>query len=252
MFKDLYSKYKPAILSLGYVLLTVAIFVVSQFVGLVLAVTAFQIAGYQTEEIRALVDESSFAQFFTLVVINIALVSLIYSLDTSKNFFKSIGFKKSYSKETAITVAKAAGIYFASMIIVVAFIDLFVPAVDVDQRQQIGFENASSQGYIFAIISLIVLVPIVEEMLFRGFLLQKLKKIIKPEYAIVVTSIVFSVAHLELALQNSNPNWIAAIDTFVLSLLLGWVFIKTKNLWASVALHALKNTIGFIFIFIIS
>lgn len=50
--------------------------------------------------------------------------------------------------------------------------------------------------------------------------------------AIVITSVLFAVIH---------PLWTAPI-IFVLSLILGYVYERTGNLWAAVALHAIFNT----------
>ena len=52
--------------------------------------------------------------------------------------------------------------------------------------------------------------------------------------AILITSILFAVIH---------PLWTAPI-IFVLAIVLGYVYERTGNLWASIALHAIFNTIS--------
>ena len=45
--------------------------------------------------------------------------------------------------------------------------------------------------------------------------------------------------------------WIGALDTFILSLFLVFLREATGNLWAGITLHATKNLVAFITLFII-
>jgi membrane protease YdiL (CAAX protease family) len=45
--------------------------------------------------------------------------------------------------------------------------------------------------------------------------------------------------------------YIAAIDTFTLSLILVYLREKTGGLWSSMGLHAIKNGIAFVSLFIV-
>ena len=129
---------------------------------------------------------------------------------------------------------------------------LLVPSLDVFQQQQLEFDNNTVQGarLLVVFITLVIIPPITEEIVFRGFLYNSLKKVTMKRVAVVITSILFAAAHLEFF--GENPlNFIAAIDTFVLSLFLIWVYEKTENLWAPIMLHALKNAIAFVVLFLI-
>ncbi len=69
--------------------------------------------------------------------------------------------------------------------------------------------------------------------------------------AAFVQALFFGAAHLEII--GDNPlNWIAAIDTFVLSIFLIGILHRTKSLWSAILLHAIKNTVAFVFLFISS
>ena len=67
--------------------------------------------------------------------------------------------------------------------------------------------------------------------------------------AAIITSILFGAAHLQFG-SDKPLLWIAAMDTFALSMVLVWMRVKTQNLWAPITLHMLKNTVAFVLLFI--
>lgn len=122
------------------------------------------------------------------------------------------------------------------------FYTLF-PMVDPSQTQTTGYESAS--GLLMSIvvfIALVVIPPIAEEILFRGFLYSNLKRGAPKWLAAISTSFLFAAAHLQ---------WNVGLDTFVLSLVLIYLYEKTGNLWVPIGLHALKNGLAFIVLFVL-
>jgi membrane protease YdiL (CAAX protease family) len=99
-------------------------------------------------------------------------------------------------------------------------------------------------------VSLVILPPITEEILVRGFLYSSLKKALPLIWAALLTSAMFAIAHLPEG-GASGPLYIAALDTFVLSLVLIYLREKTGGLWASITLHAIKNGVAFAALFIL-
>jgi hypothetical protein len=83
----------------------------------------------------------------------------------------------------------------------------------------------------------------------RGFLYSSLKKALPVVWAVVLTSGIFAIAHLSGG-GATGPLYIAALDTFVLSLVLIYLREKTGGLWASITLHAIKNGIAFMALFV--
>lgn len=117
-----------------------------------------------------------------------------------------------------------------------------LPWVDITQVQNTGFSSITARyEYILAFLTLVVIAPIAEEILFRGYLLSKLKKIVPIWAAILTTSILFGFIH---------GAWNVAIDTFALSLVLCYLRESTGSLWASILLHMAKNGIAFYVLFI--
>ena len=84
----------------------------------------------------------------------------------------------------------------------------------------------------------VVVAPVCEEILFRGFLLPALERQLPRKLAIVVSAMVFASVH-------GGIHTLAPL--LVLGLLLGWLFSRTRSLAAPVAAHALHNALTVVF-----
>jgi membrane protease YdiL (CAAX protease family) len=126
-----------------------------------------------------------------------------------------------------------------------------ISSINTDQQQQIGFENASGLLPLSLVfISLVILPAFVEEIMIRGFLYSGLLKKYSKKIAAILASLIFAVAHLQLG-SGEPPLWIAAIDTFILSVVLIYLRERTGNIWAGVAVHIIKNSFAFVSLFIV-
>lgn len=67
--------------------------------------------------------------------------------------------------------------------------------------------------------------------------------------ATLITSVLFGLPHLLTG--KEGILWVAMIDTFALSLILCFLREKTGSLYASILVHALKNTVAFGAIFVL-
>lgn len=133
-------------------------------------------------------------------------------------------------------------IYFILSALAIFIVSNIFPDFDVNQMQDVGFDNLNTQlDYILAFISLVIVVPIAEETLFRGYLYGKLRRHIPIWLAVLVVSVTFGALH---------GSWNVAIDTFVLSVILCILREMTEGLWTPLLLHMTKNGIAFYFLFI--
>ncbi|MDO4160590.1 MAG: type II CAAX endopeptidase family protein [Prevotellaceae bacterium] len=77
--------------------------------------------------------------------------------------------------------------------------------------------------------------PLVEELIFRGAILKSLLgSIRKPWVAIVLSAVIFAVAH-------ANPAQMP--HAFLISILLGWMYYRTGSILPGVVLHWVNNTV---------
>lgn len=95
----------------------------------------------------------------------------------------------------------------------------------------------------------ITVATIIEEIAFRGFLLQTFERVMNFWTANVLTAILFVAVHFPgwIILGNAPllPNKLMAMaEIFFLGLLLGFLFKRTQCLWACVILHATNNLLS--------
>ncbi|MEN9215958.1 MAG: CPBP family glutamic-type intramembrane protease [Gloeomargarita sp. HHBFW_bins_162] len=84
---------------------------------------------------------------------------------------------------------------------------------------------------IFALV-IVILAPLFEETIFRGFLLPSLTRMLPLSGAIGISGVVFAVAHLSVA---------DVLPLTVLGILLGFVYTRERVLWTPILLHGLWN-----------
>lgn len=152
-----------------------------------------------------------------------------------------LGFVKKPSWPVFGWAVAAFAIYFW-VTIVVSLLMSYIPGFDVDQAQDVGFDDVTTTAeYIMAFVGLVILPPIFEEVLFRGYLFGRLRRHVGFIFSTVVTSLAFGFVH---------GQWNVGVDTFVLSLFLCALREYTGSLWAPMLLHAFKNGLAYFFLFI--
>jgi membrane protease YdiL (CAAX protease family) len=133
-------------------------------------------------------------------------------------------------------------VYSLIMAAVLAAISTWIPSFPIDQAQDVGFKAFGTRtDNIMAFLTLVVVAPLAEETLFRGYLYGKLKRYVPAIWAALVTSLLFALAHMQLNV---------GIDVFVLSLMLCGLRSLTGSIWAGILVHMMKNAIAYYLIFV--
>jgi membrane protease YdiL (CAAX protease family) len=89
----------------------------------------------------------------------------------------------------------------------------------------------------YSVIFQLFIVALPEEFFFRGFLQDSLGKHLK---SIVLVSILFSITHLPKAFFFND--WISLLSFFP-SLIMGWLYMKTKNILPGTIFHLCANIV---------
>lgn len=102
--------------------------------------------------------------------------------------------------------------------------------------QKVFLEFVNQNG-VFSFISIVIAAPILEELIFRGIILNGLLQRYSPVKSIILSSILFGIVHL-------NP-W-QFISAFIIGIFSGWVYYKTRKLSLSILIHFINNLAAFI------
>ncbi len=85
--------------------------------------------------------------------------------------------------------------------------------------------------------SIMFVAPVIEEIVFRGYVQNALSKKYNPVVGIIIASSIFAVIHMNLAIF---PVY------FIMGLGFGVLFHRTQTLWSAIVLHMLNNIVAVI------
>ena len=126
--------------------------------------------------------------------------------------------------------------------ILMAIMVAILPSVDWQQTQDVGFHGLYNFGeHLIAFICLVLLAPICEEIIFRGWLYGKLRVRLPAIPAMLIVSVLFGIMH---------GQWNVGVTVFAMSLGMCVMREFTGTIWAGVILHMIKNGIAFYALFI--
>lgn len=161
---------------------------------------------------------------------------------TKKGTLRHLGLIKAKALDTLLSFPVYCFGYLPSLLIAFEMIAVLLPTLNVDQDQDIGFDGAQGPELVLAFVSLVILAPIFEELLFRGFIFKSLADKWDFWPAALTTSVLFGLAHGQLNV---------AIDTFILSMFACALVWHTKSIMPAIMLHSIKNVVAYIFLFVI-
>lgn len=190
-------------------------------------------------------EKSIYFNFGLLVITDLAFLAVIFwYLRSIKLGVKDLGLIKRFkASNLPLVLAVAVGYVFLTTVISLGFKLLF-PSIDLGQEQAIAFTKAVGPvEKLFAAVALLVVAPISEELIFRGFIFKGFRKQLGFLAAAVISSIFFGLIHGQINV---------ALDTFALGLMLCYLYEKTQSIWPSIMLHSLKNGIAFYLLFFTS
>lgn len=217
---------------------------VGVLLGLVLGLT-----GMTAQTISNWMGTISGQFIFTAIAEITMFAAIFFYLRRQQISIRAVGLGKIRPKHF-LYVAAGTIVYFLAYFIVVSVVAALVPSLNLQQQQDIGFKNPTGfiqLGMVF--ISLVVLPPVAEETIFRGFMFKGLRSKLSFAVSAVITSLFFAMGHLQIG-QGTPLLWVAGIDTFTLSLVLCYVREKTDSIWPTIGIHAVKNFIAFSLLYI--
>lgn len=96
--------------------------------------------------------------------------------------------------------------------------------------------------FFLSIVTIVALAPMLEEVLFRGFLQSFIRQHLGSKSAILITALCFACFHYSPEQGLSNISIVASL--FALALFLGFVYERQGSLVASMTLHATFNAVS--------
>lgn len=214
----------------------------SYFLSQILAVATFSLlVPGPTFEYLTLETNSEIFSILALVAVYEFILVYLFVLVRGGRFKDLKIVRPDY--KNLLKVVPVYGVYFLALIVVAQIAQYFLSTEVINQEQDIGFGVSSSSFEMLLIFTaLVIIAPVLEEIVFRGFMFQGLLARFGSVWAAVISSGLFALAHMQVNV---------GIDTFLLGLAACWLLVNSKSIWPSIALHALKNAIAFVLLFVV-
>lgn len=194
--------------------------------------------------------EGNSLDIYNMIAISQSVVILLgYARFVGKNHWNSIWGVKSW-KGNIKTGALCWGLVFPFVMIVSSCITSVLGSIldqsleDYNQTAVQYLERLVNQPWLFIPMAVVFagFVPIGEELLFRGFLYNWMKRVIRRSWAIFFTAFLFALVHFSAG--QGIANLIILPSLFVLSWTLTFLYERTGSLWAPIGLHMVFNLIS--------
>jgi membrane protease YdiL (CAAX protease family) len=129
-------------------------------------------------------------------------------------------------------------VYFVLAGVVLAIVSRYFEGFDADQAQDIGFDVfPTGVSAVAAFFLLVVVAPVFEELIFRGYLFGHFKNSKVPIIInVLVVSSLFGLAH---------GQWNVGINVAVLSVVMCAARLMTGSIWTGIMIHMMKNGLAF-------
>ncbi len=177
------------------------------------------------------------AAFYVIIFGILILIPRFFKVKTSR---KDLGLKGWLTWQDILVAIIGFVIYLLLATILTSLFSLF-PGFDANQVQDVGFNDVYSfRDLLITFISLVVIAPIAEELIFRGYIYGKLRKHLTGKQgifiAIFITSALFGFLH---------GQFNVGINVFAMSIIMCLQREFTGTIYSGILLHMIKNAIAF-------
>jgi len=148
---------------------------------------------------------------------------------------------------TKLTTPVNKGGLLISAIVVLAWLSLAVIGESWVSGKSVGVMLTQKAPQWLGILAGALLSPIFEEILFRGFVLNRLNESFSFWKSNLVSAFLFMLAHMPYWVSKngfSGPVTKDMVNVFLLGCLFGWVMKKTNSLWPPIGAHIANNFIS--------
>jgi membrane protease YdiL (CAAX protease family) len=214
----------------------VVLWVGSQFLlGIVLVLTARVVPAMAVflKSVRAEAVGPSFA--LNLVSAAMGLLLLWAFLRHYKVGWRTLGWRRTNFWRSLLYVAIIIFSFLILFQVALSLADKLIPGFDPNQAQNNEFTKNPSSHFNLSLIALVLIPPVVEESIFRGFIFPALSKRLGLIGGAVLSSFLFGLAH-------GQAN--VFIYTFILGLFLCFMYVRLRSIFPGMVLHMLNNLLA--------
>lgn len=213
--------------------------------GIVLTTLTHRLIGSEYNELKNFLGISQGRMFALLIyTVSTGFAVLIYwfLLKSNNLTLKKAGYRFSLNKKGLF----AALICTSVAIFMYPIIEYLMKVINVPMMwAKIGrapVQQNETQDIFLGLLTAVVLAPLTEDTIFRGYVLEMFRERMNKWFAIIASSIIFAAIHF----QFFGPG--LTVYMFFWSILTGYLYIKFNNIYPSLIFHALNNIFAYILV----
>lgn len=176
-----------------------------------------------------MIQNHSYILTMISAIIGLVIFIILYELDGKRyerpKFIEQITHIKPYRLGYIIILGIAGNIGLSRLL-------SLLPIDNIMGSYENTQELLMAGKLLIQIVSISVLIPMTEELIYRGLVCERLKRLVGDKIAIVASAILFALFHF---------NLLQAIYAFIIGLVLGYLYIKYDNVMYCIILHSVAN-----------
>ena len=214
-------------------------FLMALWVGVVLIGVQYALA-YLISAMHLQVSEIVLQTIFSALVYVVSLLIIIlvpWKLLKMKTTREELGLRELPTWTDILLAPIAFIVFLIASGFIMAVMQAILPSIDWTQEQDVGFNNIiSNLDFVLAFLSLVVVAPIAEEVIFRGWLYGKMRRKMSAVPAILIVSLLFGLVH---------GQWNVGVVVFTMSIAMCLIRELTGTIWGGILVHMIKNGLAF-------
>lgn len=219
-FRNIISCFVPFLVYIGVMLVVMFCF----------AVYASATKTASAEELEQFVNDHLLLMTTIIDAILIPVFYLMWRLDRDKYPLKRVDMPDfSWAVLALIGASVCVGLNY--------FLNMFMPKEILNTFEETSEVLWNDDTSILSFVSVVLVAPLTEELMFRGLIYTRLRLMLKAPYTILITAFLFGLFH---------ENLLQFIYAFVIGLILAYMMEAYRNLWAPIMVHAAANLISWL------
>lgn len=194
-------------------------------------------AEHFSELIIQTINENS---MYILAVVQLVIIPIMFAIFKSdfiqrrnEGRLYKYSFKNILPKYLFIIGFGIAVMYFGNVLI--SFVSFFLPQSSIDKFTEVN-DTLYSGSIFIQFFTIVIGAPIMEELVVRGLVYNRVKDYLGAIWAAVVSAVLFGVMH---------GNIVQGLYATIVGLALAFVYERYKSLWAPIFMHATCNLASF-------
>lgn len=213
--------------------------------GIVLTTLAYTYLRSEILEIKSILGISQ-GRIFSLLLYTLSTgiaVAVYYFLLKNRGFgFSKAGYRGSITRKGLLYSLLCFAIAVFCYPILESLLKLVQIPMYWGDRISFPIQQKETQDIYWGILTAVILAPLTEDTIFRGYVVEMLKERMKKWDAIILGTLIFALVHL----QFFGPG--LTVYMLIWSILTCFLYVKFDNIYPSLLFHTLNNIWAYILV----